>query len=180
MKGWCYTQRLLQTELRNGTKSSQSGWGWVKATWFTHLLKQGHPGPRPDGFWVSPRTETPHLPWTNCASAQAPSIKTGFLMFRGASVFSFAPISSDPVTGHHWTFLNDLALDYQDRKPCRCFLPLDCNVTDSFISSHSYPLLQLNEVYCSCVWLHVGGRDVVCTLNYSVLRINEKFFYISF
>lgn len=116
MKGWCYTQRLLQTELRNGTKSSQSGWGWVKATWFTHLLKQGHPGPRPDGFWVSPRTETPHLPWTNCASAQAPSIKTGFLMFRGASVFSFAPISSDPVTGHHWTFLNDFSFGLSGQK----------------------------------------------------------------
>lgn len=41
------------------------------------------------------------------------SIKTGFLMFRGTSMFSFAPISSDPVTG---SFLNDFSFVLSGQK----------------------------------------------------------------
>lgn len=60
---------------------SRAGWGWkgpVGFIWPYPLPKRGHPeagcpGPCPDGFWISPRLETPQAPWATCAGARAPS-----------------------------------------------------------------------------------------------------------
>ena len=49
------------------------------------------PGSQPDGFWKSPRTETPQLPWATCDSAF--TVKNCFLMFRrNLPCFSLWPL----------------------------------------------------------------------------------------
>ena len=66
---WC-----LSYESQNGV-----GWKgaleiiWPKPTARAGPPTAGCPGPCPDGFWISPRMETPQPPWVTFASAQSPS-----------------------------------------------------------------------------------------------------------
>lgn len=65
------------------------------------LTLAGCPGPCPDGFWVSPKLETPQSPWPTCSHVQSPlQSKSVTWCSDRASCFSFHAFS--PLTGHQW------------------------------------------------------------------------------
>lgn len=67
----------------------------------TPLFQQGHlNSAAPDGFWVSPRMETPQPPLATCASAQSPlQWKSVSLCSEGASCISVSALCFWPC---HW------------------------------------------------------------------------------
>lgn len=64
------------------------------------------PGSRWDGFWISPRMDTPPL-WTTCASAWSVSQqkKKCFLMLRRNLLCLICAFTSCPVAMHHFQSL---------------------------------------------------------------------------
>lgn len=87
---------------------TQNGWagkGSPDVIWANPPAQAGpprpsYPGPRPVGFWVSPRMMTPQPAWPSWASAH-PDSKKCFLMFRGSLLHLFLPIAFSPVIVTH-------------------------------------------------------------------------------
>lgn len=66
-------------------------------------LRNGCPGPRPGGFWGSPRLENVQLMKASCASDWLITLMIKIVSWcsEGISCVSL-PIDSGSVTGHHW------------------------------------------------------------------------------
>lgn len=66
---WCNEKRIYLHTVSLLIVKPQNGWGWkgpLEATWGNPFAQGPHrpggPGTCPDGFWISPKRETPHSP----------------------------------------------------------------------------------------------------------------------